>query len=225
MESALALARQMAIMTPGLSTGTIGLKKPSKEERPVQTYELRWFPSRVDQPSVMVKAEFFAVPDDLLPRYKSRDLTQAKSVHVPTLRPYVAVADPDELVIDKIHALSLRERLKYRDIYDLWWLREGAPRENLKLPEHLCARLRDHQAMYKDSRSLQQLFDAAKARLATASDVAMDRELSRFVPFSLNTEMRQQMLSSTAQLLSELEAVARMCPPGPAPADGVGMTM
>lgn len=53
---------------------------------------------------------------------------------------FVPTATLDEILADKIYALGARERLKPRDIFDLWWLFSRSAPPKLR-PESLLARL------------------------------------------------------------------------------------
>ena len=56
------------------------------------------------------------------------------------LQTFVPSATLDEILADKVYALGARERLKPRDVFDLWWLMQRNPKPRLD-PGKLCARL------------------------------------------------------------------------------------
>jgi predicted nucleotidyltransferase component of viral defense system len=77
---------------------------------------------------------------------------------------FVPTATLDEILVDKIYALGARERLKPRDIFDLWWLFSRSAPPKLR-PDSLLARL----SIYPRgdlSSTAQQWLDGADKQLA-----------------------------------------------------------
>lgn len=136
--------------------------------------------------SARVKVELWQTPQDVLAGLhllvRSVASPQGHGAVVPVL------ALP-ELMADKVFALGARDRVKPRDVFDLWWLRQNHPQVQLE-PPALIARLR----IYPDGH--QSAADRAAAWTASAQErldvlrapetvgfVAED--LRRWVPSSL----------------------------------------
>ena len=130
-EEALQLQKAMAKVREGLLT-RLALRLPGsqitikesrgKEGSSVLGYTVRWeHPMRMG--AVRVKAEFYRVPGTLHAAYSAEDV-------LPTQIPDVAVSfkapiPAPKLIFawaDKIKAIATRDYMKYRDVYDIWFL-------------------------------------------------------------------------------------------------------
>ena len=119
---------------------------------------------------------------------------------------FVPTATLDEILADKIYALGARERLKPRDVFDLWWLfnRPAAP-PTLR-PNSLLTRLAIYPRGSLDATATQWLAGAHKQltelqRPATAALVEADlkRWLPGYWPLS-ESQTRAMITSATEQL-------------------------
>ncbi|MDP1953792.1 MAG: nucleotidyl transferase AbiEii/AbiGii toxin family protein [Polaromonas sp.] len=97
---------------------------------------------------------------------------------------FVPTATLDEILVDKIYALGARERLKPRDIFDLWWLFSRPAPPKLR-PDSLLARL----SIYPRgdlSSTAQQWLEGADKQLAALQQpraIAMvSDDLKRWLP-------------------------------------------
>ncbi len=116
----------------------------SNEDRSMLAFDVKWtHPAK--HGVVRVKLEFYAVPPEVLEEYQAgkgfhgggipgmglrpavraditpdRDLFLAEDLNV---RESIPVATPSAIYGDKVVALAMRPYLKYRDFFDLWWLR------------------------------------------------------------------------------------------------------
>lgn len=95
--------------------------------------------------SIKIKAEFWLTPRELMANYDSEMIPasiRSKPAPPPPLdlnmqspgdqiisqiapmpqRTLIETATVEELLTDKLHAIACRQRLKHRDIYDLWFL-------------------------------------------------------------------------------------------------------
>ena len=84
-------------------------------------------PGRIGQ--AMVKAEFWQVEDEYLNRYGSEFQVpgsgrawSSSGQPLLTLSPPIPTATLDASFSDKAVALALRPHLKWRDLFDLWWI-------------------------------------------------------------------------------------------------------
>src|SRR5690606_5096069 len=76
---------------------------------------------------LVVKMEFFKTPQALMAPYQTR-LAQPRGTHsayVMQIPGLIPTAMAEEIALDKIHAFPHRAYLKYRDVFDLWWLRHN----------------------------------------------------------------------------------------------------
>jgi len=119
---------------------------------------------------------------------------------------FVPVLTLDEILADKVYALGARDRLKARDVFDLWWLCEQKP---LVLnPDALCTRLDIYPDETGDrAHTAQRWITAAQKRLAdlrAAQNVrAVAADLQRWLPSSwlMNDQVAIGMIESAAQKL------------------------
>lgn len=164
-------------------------------------FELRVPSANRSDRSTVVKCEFFEVPADLLARYGAT-ARPLRSSFLPTVTPIVEVADTIEIVIDKVHAVAARPYLKYRDVFDLWWLRETvAP----PTPGWVAEALSVHAAMYGEGNASDVLSKATQ-RLATVNGAAMRAELDRFVPSGWMTDgNRARMVEACQAWIDDLQ--------------------
>lgn len=155
--------------------------------------------------SAKVKVELWNTPGEALDSLK----LLIKPISSPTgAQAFVPTLTLDEVVADKVYALGARDRLKARDVFDLWWLceQQGATLNT----DELLTRLLIYPAPQRDS-SPQETADnwlaSAEARLATLADpkvakaVAMD--LLRWLPSSwkMDQAVATQMLNASARCI------------------------
>ena len=74
--------------------------------------------------SAKVKIEFWGVDNDFLTKYKSelKQLRSGQDINV-SIAGFLPVASLEAAYCDKLVALSTRPFLKWRDLFDIWWLR------------------------------------------------------------------------------------------------------
>lgn len=140
---------------------------------------------------------------------------------------FVPTLTLDEILADKIYALGARERLKARDIFDLWWLCTQKPMQ--ADADALCTRLDIYPGENADrAQTATRWLTSARLRLTTlqaaptAAVVAAD--LKRWLPSSwkMDSALATTMLEVSAQKLSDGIAMmatrfAQSGPPGSAP--------
>lgn len=152
--------------------------------------------------SVKVKVELWrtdpAVMETL--QIKVSAITSASGVQT-----FVPVITLEEILADKVYALGARDRLKPRDVFDLWWLQQRSPAPILDAGA-LCARLMIYpkgdpvptaKAWLKSARPRHALLNVD----ATASEVSQD--LARWLPSSMamNEAVAREMLKVSASQL------------------------
>lgn len=121
--------------------------------------------------SVKVRVEFWvatpAAAADYATEVRPARISQAALMHRPVRlaisQAILPTARLSEIFADKIHAVAGREYLKYRDIFDLWWLeQQGAALEGDALLEALAKR----RALYPLGRAIDAAWaDRMRARV------------------------------------------------------------
>lgn len=119
------------------------------------------------------------------------------------IQSYVPTLTLAEILADKVYALGARDRIKPRDIYDLWWIKNNKSEVELD-PNGLLLRLDIYPALEggrkatacrwieSANRNMQHLTSPAQSKL-----VAMD--LKRWLPSSvkMNEEVAQEMIDAS----------------------------
>lgn len=123
-------------------------------------------------------------------------------------RVFVPVLPLDEVVADKVYALGARDRLKPRDVFDLWWL---CHEHKLRVcPQALMLRLQIYPAPGGEpAQTAERWKEQARKRLADiegsalAGAVALD--LARWLPtyWGMNPSVAAQMLAVSAEQLRQ----------------------
>lgn len=179
------------------------------DSKPLKVYELRYDSGNRAVPLLRVKVEFFEVPTHLVHSYKFDPQRPMRFGHSMNVRPLVPTADLQELFVDKLHALGNRAYLKYRDVYDIWWITQMSGEFESSTRDGAVALLRDHHAMYGQAENLAALkktADQALSRLSSANPRSMRAELGRFLLDPPSDERLSEMLNATR---SEVEMLVR----------------
>ena len=102
----------------------------------------------------VVKSEFWGVDDSYLSAYKAVPRTpilpesmQANSMFV-RLRAPLPIATLDSVFCDKLIAMAGRPYIKWRDIFDLWWISQSREFQRPS-DEHLTERLQGYAGAYR----------------------------------------------------------------------------
>jgi predicted nucleotidyltransferase component of viral defense system len=146
------------------------------------------FEARFQHPQVMtklvVKLEFFKTPQPLMTPYRT-ELRQPRGMHsayVMQIPGLVPTAEASEIVLDKIHAFPHRAYLKYRDVFDLWWLRQN------ELPRidwaGMAPRFDYHRELYNTTQPAD-LGAKLRERAAQITVSGLQEELSSHLPLAL----------------------------------------
>lgn len=94
---------------------------------------------------VKIKTEFWKVEGEHLHSY-DRSIKEVAARG--TITPTIPVASPDQIFADKMVALGARPRLKWRDVFDLWYL-DGIGHANVaQNPEQFLTYFENTLAMY-----------------------------------------------------------------------------
>jgi predicted nucleotidyltransferase component of viral defense system len=141
--------------------------------------------------TVMVKLEFWVVPPTYLERYETALRTPAVPVNLggATIRvdSMLPAATLESAFYDKLTAFATRPHLKWRDLFDYWWLdRAGATEWLSKDNPTVCTRLMSHLSAYETVDKLSP--DQALLRFAKSLEdvdtvvAAAERDLKPFLP-------------------------------------------
>ncbi len=106
--------------------------------------------------ALRVKVEFYVVGEQAINAYASHVQPVAKPVapeRAPRFRvdiapTFIEAAEIVEILVDKVHALGDRNRIKERDIFDLWWICQETGTTPAAAAAQFVARSAAHFAMY-----------------------------------------------------------------------------
>lgn len=199
---------------------TISLKMRDADEAP-DPRNPRLFTLTLSEPnwyqSLKVKVEFFIVDEQLTQRYESHVRTMEVlrprlQVDIPQVK--IETADLYEILCDKLHALGDRERLKERDVFDLWWICNQQGISAAQAAGQFALRYRNHLDMYPHGKSLPHLAQALRERAAamlvnasTPKTFAKTVEaIGRWLP---STNGQPNVLASAANVRAMVEHAAR----------------
>lgn len=123
------------------------------------------------------------------------------------LTSYVPALTLDEILADKVYALGARDRIKARDIYDLWWILEEKPGIEID-EEKLLTRLDIYPAKTDDRTETScRWMESAKRNNSHLSSPALAKlvsmDLKRWLPPSapMNEEIAASMISISQRML------------------------
>lgn len=165
-----------------------------------RVFEIHWLPDDRQKPDTVLKVEFFSVEPKVLQDYARAPRTFVSPL-LPRLLPSGRTATLGEIAVDKIYALASRRYLKYRDVFDLWWLAQSREWSWSGVGSNSLAA---HDAMYGEKRPPETLAADACKRLDTANTVAMREELSRFLPATLlgDADLHEMLRVARTQCLA-----------------------
>ncbi len=186
----------------------VSLKERISEDNPNAMFE-----SRIELPDimgkVMVKSEFWRVSQQQIKDYQGETVFLAArgKIH-PSLGPALGVATPSQIIADKILAVGLRDRLKWRDLFDVWFLRH-----------QMDHRIEDPKALSKKVLTTLNMYDKDLETLTTQLDEfiqmpnnvilkAADEGLKRWLPEHLWERLYpakvQEMIDDTKRICAEV---------------------
>ena len=99
----------------------IEVKDRRKADNAVKKFDVVWSEPSI-MGTVMVRVEFYAIDKALVHAYEPV-LKQVDSEKIVRLHATIPAAQREWIYHDKMHAIADRPFLKWRDIFDVWWLR------------------------------------------------------------------------------------------------------
>jgi predicted nucleotidyltransferase component of viral defense system len=191
-------------LLPGVPADMAVTVAPSKEARNPHAFMVTLGGPNVIG-SAKVKIEFWQTNEAALNSLK----LVVRAIASPTgNQAFVPTLTLEEIFADKVYALGARDRLKARDIFDLWWLCE---QKTMAVDaDTLCTRLDIYPGANRDrAQTAHQWLAAAQLRLAdlraapTAARVAAD--LKRWLPSSwkMDAAVAAAMITVSVQKLVE----------------------
>lgn len=160
-----AFAREFPQMTTSL--------KVRDEEEELEPRNPRLFTLTLSEPdwhqSLKVKVEFFIVEKTVAQDYQSAvqevlPLRPKLRVDIPQVQ--LETAELEEILVDKLHALGDRDRLKERDVFDLQWVCNHLQIDHERAAEIFTERHEAHLAMYPNGKPLPELAESLRLRAA-----------------------------------------------------------
>lgn len=162
---------------------SVTVSEPRKDNNPISTWKISVItrPEQKDLPTQRINIDICAIPS-----YDRRPmlLRNPYGVDMGTGGLIVQAQSREEILADKLIALTLRNRIKNRDLWDIGWLRQ----QTVELPlELIPKKIADHQ------RTTAEFLDALNARRRQLlEDHRLHgnfvREMTRFLPARVVTE-------------------------------------
>ncbi|WP_454914424.1 nucleotidyl transferase AbiEii/AbiGii toxin family protein [Variovorax gossypii] len=172
--------------------------------------------------ALRVKVEFYVVGEQSVNAYGSLVQPVAKPVapqgaprfRVDIAPTFIEAAELVEILVDKVHALGDRNRIKERDIFDLWWICQEMAMTPATAAEEFTARSATHFAMYPNGRPPLGLVESYLERAATMramldSGLApMVEAIGRWLPEELGQPSRYATESAVRAMVEHAIACA-----------------
>lgn len=169
--------------------------------------------------SLKVKVEFFIVDETVAQGYSAgvRALMPLRpKLRVDIAPAHIETADLNEILCDKLHALGDRERIKERDVFDLWWICSQNGITALQAAEQFGLRHQTHLAMYPNGKPLPELAQSLRDRTASLVTDADDPKalestvaaIARWLPADPSTPDKQNILASQGNVRAMMEHAA-----------------
>lgn len=162
----------------------------------------------------LIKTEFWTVDKEYLSKYDSEFRVPQ---HQASLGDVMATVNPtfpvptstlESVLADKIVALAYRERLKWRDVFDVWWISQKLDRGLNELStEVITAKALHHETAYKGAGLLDGIERFEKER----KPQLMSKEgcdLDRWLPGSMSSFLEDNidnMVEKTIDLMSKVK--------------------
>lgn len=116
--------------------------------------------------AIKIRLEFWVADAEAVADYASTAATARlrPEIEARVSPVIVQTADIEEILVDKLHAFADREYLKWRDIFDLWWISQVKGFSAQQAAAELQSRFDCHSRIYPPVRGLAALLDASEDR-------------------------------------------------------------
>ena len=101
---------------------SVRLKGTVKPDNKLSNFDLIWSEPGILE-SVRTKVEFFAVDPELVKNYNPQLMDMRSNGVIASVDCSVPAAQREWIYHDKLHAIADRKFVKWRDLFDIWWLR------------------------------------------------------------------------------------------------------
>lgn len=152
--------------------------KARDDESAAEPRNPRLFTVKLHEPDwerfLTVKVDFFVAKDSVVQAYQSgvKEVVALRpSLRVDLASTQVETAVIEEILCDKLHALGDRERLKERDVFDLWWICQQKTKTPSQAASVFAARHANHMLMYPNGKNLAELAVALNNRANTMQSI------------------------------------------------------
>lgn len=154
---------------------------------------------------VKIKTEFWKVDSEHIQSYDGSIKEVAARGNI---TPTVPVASPDQIFADKMVALGARPRLKWRDVFDLWYLDGIGHATVARNPEQFVTYFENTLAMYNTApgdvkQKWQELLDTPNTQLVELASRDLQPWISQELWASLEGEKVEQMVANLKSKISE----------------------
>lgn len=161
---------------------------------------------------VKIKTEFWKVDNEHIQSYDGSIKQVAARGNI---SPTVPVASPDQIFADKMVALGARPRLKWRDVFDLWYLDGIGHASVAQNPEQFITYFENTLAMYNTApgavkQKWQEILDTPNQELAQLASRDLQPWISQELWNSLEGEKIEQMV---VNLKSKISQALNVFPP------------
>lgn len=176
--------------------------------------------SRAVVGQVMAKAEFWQVTPDYMKGYGS-EFVQPRNPggFVSRISPPIPAATLESAFADKVVALAYRPFLKWRDLFDLWWIdRQSQGTILSSLPERMEA-IAHNASAYRDTKNktladgLQAFLDQDPEDVIAQADPDLRRWLPKHLWETLNPDGVREMVTHARAVAAEVIALSTSQPP------------
>lgn len=162
---------------------TVELKEKKGDQQDVYTFAVS-LPQVLGK--VKVKTEFWKVENDFVKTY---DRSYKMVARRGAVNPQVPVASMEQIYADKMVALGARERLKWRDVFDVWFL-DNTGTSIMQNQDQFCSWIEKTLSLYNTTPT--QLHEGWQKLLQTPNETIMSMAQTDLKPF-LSTQLWEKL--------------------------------
>ena len=163
-------------------SGEVELVSPKDDSgRALRVFWVNYLDRRHQGEKVKVKCEFMPVNSIQMTKYSTTVRTLGDQEVDLLLRPAVEVATLETILADKVTAITCRQHLKHRDLFDVWWLttqsRVPSPKDQ---PESFTETMKAELSIYGYHNNIETFWDniALRTKTLETDEQRISRELA-----------------------------------------------